>query len=247
MPVDAACAEVDGHGSDGPDGAVEPSGKVGARVRRDVFVKINCAATVDGKLATFERAQVRISSDEDMERVHGLRSRFDAIAVGIGTVLADDPKLTSKTGRDPLRVIVDSKARTPVDAEALNSGGPGVIVAASGGARSERVEALEAAGAEVLRAGHGTTDLKLLLDALREREVSSLLVEGGGELNWGFLEEGLVDVMTVFTGGMVFGGSTAPTVVDGPGFAEGDGSKLELVSTKVLGGGVLSEWRVLDG
>lgn len=211
-----------------------------------MFVQLNCAASVDGKLATRERRQVRISGDEDMERVHGLRARFDAIAVGSGTVLADDPRLTSKSGDDPVRVLVDSRCRTPPGAEALRRGDSQVLVAASGGAPVERVEALEDAGAEVLEVGEGEVDLGLLLEELGSRGIGSLLVEGGGELNFGFFEAGLVDRVSVFTGGRVFGGSDAPTVADGEGFVEADAPSLELMSSEVLGGGVLSEWRVLS-
>lgn len=213
----------------------------------EVFVQINCAASVDGKISTRERRQVRISSDEDMERVHGLRASFDGIAVGVGTVLADDPKLTSKTGRDPVRVVVDSRCRIPVDAEVLRAGDGPVIVAASKDAPAERVRGLKEAGAEVLRVGEGQTDLELLMGELSARGVESLLVEGGGGLNWGFFEAGLVHRVSVFTGGFVFGGTEAPTVVDGEGFPEEEAPELELVSAEDLGGGVLAEWRVERG
>lgn len=212
-----------------------------------VFVQLNCAASVDGKLATRERRQVRISSEEDLERVHRLRDRFDGIAVGIGTVMADDPKLTAKGGDDPVRVVVDSRCRTPVDAEVLRRGDSPVVIGASEAAPRESVEALEDAGADVVRAGGDRTDLAALLDALAERGVESLLVEGGGELNFGFFEAGLVDRVTLFTGGCVFGGSSSPTVVDGEGFGEEEAPSLKLEEAEVLGGGVLSGWSVEDG
>lgn len=212
-----------------------------------VFVQLNCAASVDGKLATRERRQVRISSDEDMERVHRLRHRFDSIAVGIGTVLADDPKLTAKGGEDPVRVVVDSRCRTPVDAELFRRGDSPVVIGASEAAPRDRVEALEGAGADVVRVGEDRTDLAALLDALAERGVSDLLVEGGGELNFGFFEAGLVDRVTLFTGGFVFGGASAPTVVDGDGFDEGEAPRLALEGVEEMGDGVLSGWSVEHG
>lgn len=212
-----------------------------------IFVQINCAASVDGKLATKRRRQVRISSDEDMTRVHILRSRFDAICVGIGTVLADDPKLTARVGSDPVRVVMDSEARTPPDAELFLHGDSPVIIAASNAADWGRVEALEDAGAEVLRLGQKRPDPAMLIDALRDRGIASLLIEGGGTVNWGFFEADLVDRVSVFTGGQIFGGASAPTVIDGEGFEEEEAPELKLENICVLGGGVLTEWSVLYG
>ncbi|OPY45260.1 MAG: 2,5-diamino-6-ribosylamino-4(3H)-pyrimidinone 5'-phosphate reductase [Methanosaeta sp. PtaU1.Bin028] len=214
------------------------------------FVLINGAMSADGKISSYLRRQVRISCQEDLARVDSLRARCDAIMVGVGTVLADDPSLTVKgstlregrarQGRpeNPLRVVADSLARTPANARVL---GPGCLLAVSGAAPAERVANL-ARHCQIAAFGQRKVDLPQLLDDLYLKGIQHLLVEGGATLNWSLLKEGLVDELQVFLGPMIIGGKDAPTLVDGDGFEDGF-IRLELASMERIGDGALLIWR----
>ena len=207
------------------------------------FVFINAAMSADGKVSTYERRQLRISNYDDMGRVDGLRAGSDAIMVGIGTVLADNPGLTVKSGeKDAIRIVVDSMAKTPVDAEVISRRGGPTIIAVSKSAPSDRVEALKEK-AEVIAVGEDRVSLSDLLADLNNRGIERLMIEGGATLNWSIISEGLVDEIYVYIGSMIIGGKTAPTLVDGVGLKEP--MKLKLLSVEKMGEGVLVKWRVL--
>jgi 2,5-diamino-6-(ribosylamino)-4(3H)-pyrimidinone 5'-phosphate reductase len=198
-------------------------------------VTVNCAMSPDGKIATREHRQIRISSQEDIGRVKTLRASVDAILVGIGTILADDPHLTVKglpPEKGPLRVVLDSHGRTPDGAKVLNGNARTLIVTNESTVRTWE-------NAQVLRAGKEIVDLTILLPKLHDMGVKTLLVEGGGEIIWSFFRWDLVDVYSVYVGNDILGGRTAPSPVDGDGFAEGDKVHLELRSVDRLGDGVL--------
>jgi len=202
-------------------------------------VLVNVAMSADGKIALPDRSEVKISGEEDFERVHKIRNRVDAILVGIGTVLADDPKLTVKEKYveepdHPLKVVLDSEGRTPGDAQLFDKG-----------------EWLIATTEDVDREGwircgeSGRVDLNLLMDELQERGVEEILVEGGGETISSFFEEGLVDEFTVFVGSLVIGGRDAPTPVDGEGAEEiGDTVELRLFGFEEMDDGILLKYEV---
>ena len=207
------------------------------------FVFINAAMSADGKISTYSRSQVKISGYDDMKRVDGLRAGSDAIMVGIGTVLADNPGLTVKSvEKNTIRIVVDSMARTPVDAEVISRKGGPTIIVVSTSAPSERVEALREK-AEIIAVGDESVSLSELLAELKNRGIERLMVEGGATLNWSLLSEGLVDEIYVYIGNMIIGGKTAPTLVDGVGLKEP--MKLELLSVERMDEGVLVKWRVL--
>jgi 2,5-diamino-6-(ribosylamino)-4(3H)-pyrimidinone 5'-phosphate reductase len=199
--------------------------------------------SVDGKIALPDGQAVRLSNDEDVRRVHQLRSKVDAILVGVGTVLADDPKLTIKPefakGRNPLRVVLDSNGKTPVGAHVLDGSAPTVIVTSD---RSARVFP----PAEVLRCGKDEVDLARLLDRLAERGVRTILVEGGSTVIWSFLHQSLADELKVFVASRVLGGRSSPTLAGGPGVMSLDDSiRIQLDRAKRLGDGVLLEYAVI--
>jgi 2,5-diamino-6-(ribosylamino)-4(3H)-pyrimidinone 5'-phosphate reductase len=204
-------------------------------------VIVNCAMTADGKIAGKSRRQFRISSTEDMERVRKLRTESEAILVGVNTILADDPHLTVKgLSRDmaPIRIVLDSNGRTPDQAEVLNDCARTIIVTNRRCARTWK-------GAEVLRMGERAVDLHELMKELEARKVQRLMVEGGGETIWSFFNAGLVDEYRIFVGSMVLGGRTAPSPVDGDGFEDHGCVRLQLMSTQLLGGGVLLCYEVV--
>ena len=199
------------------------------------FVHVNCAMSADGKIAGVDRRQVTISSNEDKVRVKDLRRRYDAILVGVGTVIADDPHLTVKDlnyDTNPIRVVIDPNGRTPDDALVLDDRAPTIMVTTKGCNREWDCE-------EIIRSGE-TIDLSKVLEELAEEVgIENILVEGGGETIASFFKDGLVDRYTVFIGGKVIGGRTSPTPVDGEGWTAEGGIELVLKDTEVLGNGVL--------
>ncbi len=213
------------------------------------FVFINSAMSADGKISSFERSQVRISGKADKARVDLLRAESDAVMVGVGTVLADDPSLRVKSAssrevrrakgwpEDPLRIIADSRARTPPSAKVL---GPGCLAIVTGSAPQERLDQLSSK-CEIIVCGKEQVDLTELFSRLYDRGVKRIMVEGGATLNWSLLKLGLVDELYVYMGAMLIGGENAPTLVDGPGFKE-DFPRLTLSSVQRLDEGVLLKW-----
>ena len=191
---------------------------------RRPFVTLKVAMTLDGKIAGWDRSSRWITGEAARQESHRLRSEADAIVVGIGTILADDPELTVRREppwpREPCRVVVDSRGRTPLTARVLSAGRPErTLIAVTESAPADRLRALQAQGVQVLRlpSRDRRVDLSALMSALAQREVVALLLEGGGELNAGFLEAGLVDRVAVFVAPMLLGGREAPTPLEGSG------------------------------
>jgi len=221
------------------------------------FTFINSAMSADGKISTKERKQVRISGDIDFDRMDELRASSDAIMVGVGTVLADDPSLTVKSksrrdvrknaglDEDPIRIVVDSKARTPLDADIFKKGTGMRIVAVSSSAPKGNVDALSEK-ATIITAGNEKVDLVLRMDQLSSMGIQRLMVEGGATLNWGLLSNGLVDEVFSFIGNIFIGGNSSPTLIDGEGFLKGDLLPLELINSETMEEGVLLKWKVLN-
>jgi 2,5-diamino-6-(ribosylamino)-4(3H)-pyrimidinone 5'-phosphate reductase len=215
------------------------------------FTFINSAMSADGKISSIQRRQISVSGREDLSRVAELRASSDAIMVGVGTILADDPGLGVKStdlrrariragkAENPIRVVADSLARTPPDAKVL---GAGCILAVSRAAPEDRLEQLEGM-ADLVVFGDSRVDLGALMANLRSRGVRRLMVEGGATLNWSLIEAGLVDEIYIYTGPIIIGGESAPTLVDGLGFAF-NFPELDLVALERLGDGALLKWRM---
>ena len=209
-----------------------------------VKVTINCAMSADGKIALRTRKQTAISNEEDLRRVHELRSSNDAILVGIGTVLEDDPKLTVKreyvtNPEDPVRIVLDSNGRTPSDARVLDGSARTIIVTSDDCSKTF-------ANAEAVRCGTERIDLQRLMPVLEEKGIRSILVEGGSEVIWSFLRSGLADEMYLFIGSMVIGGEGSPTPAGGEGAGHVDEVvPLRLTEAEEVGNGVLLRYEVL--
>jgi len=192
------------------------------------FVTAKFAMSLDGKIATMTGDSRWISGEESREYVHRLRRAVDAIMVGVNTVLADDPRLTARDRLDqggeiknPVRVIADSRGRTPPTAQVLKQTGK-IIIATTPLAPSARVKRLKEAGAEVLELpsfspDEGLVDLRELLRELGRREITSILVEGGGTLLGSLFDQGLVDKVVAFIAPMIIGGAGARLAVGGRG------------------------------
>ncbi len=175
------------------------------------FVTITYAQTLDGRLATRSGSSQWIGGPESLRFAHAQRAAHQAIMVGVGTVLADDPRLTVRLvpGSDPLRVIVDSQLRTPPGAAVLRDGAArGTLIACAAGADPARREALAALGAELLPlppGPDGGLDLAALLAILAERGLASLMVEGGARLITGLLRARLADRLAVCVAPKILG------------------------------------------
>jgi diaminohydroxyphosphoribosylaminopyrimidine deaminase/5-amino-6-(5-phosphoribosylamino)uracil reductase len=215
---------------------------------RRPLVTLKAAMTLDGKIAAWDRSSRWITGEPARLEVHRMRSEADAVAVGIGTVLQDDPELTVRLSppwpREPYRVVVDSHCRIPLDARILGVGQPQrTLIATTAAALDAKVRTLEARGVTLLRlpARDGRVDLSALLSRLATLEVTSLLLEGGSELNAAFLEAGLVDRVRLFVAPMLLGGRQAPGPVGGTGRSLKEAFRLHGVTVRTIGDDLLVE------
>ncbi|MBW7474692.1 bifunctional diaminohydroxyphosphoribosylaminopyrimidine deaminase/5-amino-6-(5-phosphoribosylamino)uracil reductase RibD [Paenibacillus oenotherae] len=189
-------------------------------VQRRPFVTMKAATTLDGKIASASSDSKWITSEDARADVHRLRNENGAILVGVNTVMKDDPELTTRLqgGRNPLRIIVDSTLRIPLDAKVVADGKADTWVFTSANHSKDRRAELEALGVSVFATkGSDTVDLSEMLDILGSRNISSLLVEGGGEVNASFMAGKLVDKLILYIAPKLIGGRGAPTFLEGAG------------------------------
>ncbi len=204
------------------------------------LVAVKTALTLDGKIATRTGDSRWITGEKSRRYVHRLRGQFDAVMIGIGTVLADNPLLTTRfgEGRDALRIVVDSKARLPLGAGLINSSPTAsAILATTELADPDRCRRLKEQGVNILTlpSREKRVDLRALFEKLGKRGVTSVLVEGGGRLNYSLLEQGLVDKLLLFVAPIIFGGKDAPTAFNGSGIDRiADAWRFEQVELKRL-------------
>ncbi|MBE0595800.1 MAG: bifunctional diaminohydroxyphosphoribosylaminopyrimidine deaminase/5-amino-6-(5-phosphoribosylamino)uracil reductase RibD [Desulfuromonadales bacterium] len=188
-------------------------------------VTLKAAMTLEGRIATVSGDSRWISGEESRLAVHRLRDRVDAIMVGIGTVLQDDPRLTTRLpaaeGRDPMRIVVDAELRIPETAAVLAPGsGAPTLVATTARAPKEKRERLQRRGIQLLEVGdqqQGRVDLPQLLQQLGGMGIQSILLEGGSRLNAAALAAGIVDRVMIFVAPLLLGGSEGPGIFAGPG------------------------------
>ncbi len=188
------------------------------------FVILKTAMSLDGKIATASGESQWITSEASRQRGHEVRDTVDAILVGRGTVVSDNPTLTTRLqdreGQDATRIVLDSHGRTHTDARIFNpESEAGVIVAVTPAAPSENIDALEKAGAEVIIVpdAHSKVSFKHLMEILGKREITSVLIEGGSEINASALATGVVDKVMCFIAPKLIGGQNAPGPIGGVG------------------------------
>src|ERR687896_1178338 len=196
-----------------------------ARTGRPLVV-FKSAMTLDGKVATVSGDSQWISGEASRARAHRWRAESDAVAVGIGTALFDDPRLTARiegVARQPRRVVFDSEARLPLDSKLVRGVAElGLIVVCGRAASRTSVQALEAAGVDVIVATGENEGARVehALDELGSREIQSLLLEGGPHLAGAFLEAGEIDEARMFIAPIMLGGAKARTAVEGIGVGD---------------------------
>ncbi|RCW51165.1 diaminohydroxyphosphoribosylaminopyrimidine deaminase/5-amino-6-(5-phosphoribosylamino)uracil reductase [Paenibacillus prosopidis] len=204
------------------------------------FVTLKTASTLDGKIASRTGDSRWVTGTAAREQVHTLRHQHEAIMVGIGTVLADDPLLNTRApvpAIDPVRIIVDSSLRLPLNARVVTDRSIRTIVLTSGQAAEDKRQALEAAGVEVFVCGTGAkVDLTEAMMKLGEFEIGSILLEGGGQLNGAMLEAGLIDKIILYYAAKIIGGVEAPGTFTFNGIEKmADAIELEQVNVEMAG------------
>ncbi|MFQ5981204.1 MAG: 2,5-diamino-6-(ribosylamino)-4(3H)-pyrimidinone 5'-phosphate reductase [Candidatus Heimdallarchaeota archaeon] len=196
---------------------------------------LSSAISIDGKIATARTRDSALSSLEDWKGVHRLRNSVDAIMVGRGTVITDDPKLlvkkeflpTSEELRHPIRVVTDSQAQISPEAKIFTkTSEASTIIVVCERASARKIRALEDRGAEVIICGKNKVDIKRLMEQLYERKVRKLMLEGGGQLNWSMFSLNLVDEIRLAIAPTVIGGSGAISLFEGKGYDQTNESPL---------------------
>lgn len=212
------------------------------------YVIINCAMSADGKIASPSGKQLRISNEKDITRMYNLRNECDAVLVGVGTIVSDNPKLTVKeeyvkNPRNPIRVILDTHCRTKTDALAVGNQAKTMIIT------NGECDKNYGSNVEVVQCGidnEGNINLEEMLDIIFNRGIKKLLVEGGSTVIWNFLKQKLVDDLYVFIGPMIIGGRYTPSMADGEGInSENDVINLEIAEVSKLDNGILVHYRMI--
>ena len=203
-----------------------------------MYVILNAAMSIDGKISSRSNDS-SFSSKMDLVRVHKLRASVDGIVIGISTVLEDNPMLNvryfSAGTKNPARIIIDSKARIPLNSRIIRSSKKiQTIIATTHNASSKKIKELEKVGAQVLFSGKGKVNIKNLFQVLERQDFKKILVEGGGEINWSVLKLGLADELIVTISPVVIGGRDSKTLVEGEGIANiTNGIKMKLSKTVI--------------
>jgi len=201
------------------------------------YVILSAATSVDGKIAT-RTGDSKLSSKQDRIRLHKLRSKVDAILVGKNTVLQDNPLLTVRyaRGKNPIRIILDSKGSIPEKSRILQTSNEiPTIIAVSKKISKSNFDKLHKFPVEIIIAGKNSVNIKLLLKKLSDKKIKTILVEGGGTINWEFIKHNLFDELIITLSPFLIGGTNAISLVQGQGFEKISNSpNLKLKSIKRL-------------
>lgn len=216
--------------------------------QKSPFVIMKSAMSLDGKISTAAGESKWISSDESRRYVHQLRNRVSAVMVGTNTVLTDNPNLTTRLegkSRNAVRVILDRTAKLPEESNVFKTAKEiQTIVFTSSHVPVQKIERLESLGVKVLQAvvENGRISLKHVMKSLYDMQIDSVLIEGGGELNYSALEAGIVDKVFTFVAPIIIGGRESPTPVQGTGFNSIEQSlKLKSITTRNIGCDIMIE------
>lgn len=205
------------------------------------FIALKAAVTLDGKIATKVGSSKWITGEDARESAHKLRHRYDSIMVGIGTVLADDPLLNTRIKglKNPIKVVIDSNLKTPLDAQVLNlKNAPVIIFTAKSLEENSKARNLLEKGVEIIACPgvEGKVDLALVLKVLYDKKITSILVEGGAKINGTFFEQKLIDKIYLFMAPKLVGSHLAPGMMGGLGIGEmQDAVKIEDLTVEKIG------------
>ncbi|MBC5629194.1 bifunctional diaminohydroxyphosphoribosylaminopyrimidine deaminase/5-amino-6-(5-phosphoribosylamino)uracil reductase RibD [Clostridium sp. NSJ-6] len=221
-------------------------------VTKRPFVVLKTAMTLDGKIATKTGESKWITCDESRKNVHKLRNELSAIMIGVNTVIKDNPELTCRLnyGRNPIRVIVDSKLRIPMTSRVVNDNLARTIIATTDKRDNNKAKELEEKGIEVVKvkAKYDRVDLNELMIKLGELNIDSVLLEGGGTLSFSALEEGIIDKVQAYISPKIIGGEMSKTPVEGNGVEElNKAILLENMTTENVGEDILIQGYIKRG
>lgn len=215
------------------------------------FITMKYAMTIDGKIACYTGKSQWITGEQARQNVQQERLRHSAIMVGIGTVLADNPMLTCRleNGRNPIRIICDTSLRIPLECNIVQTAKEVSTIIATSSANTEKIKSLENFGCTVMNIPEkdGHINLSTLTENIGGMKIDSILLEGGGELNWSMLNAGLVNKVQAYIAPKIFGGNGAKSAVSGMGVpAPSDAFLLYDTKIKHFGDDIMIESRVKD-
>jgi len=221
-------------------------------LKKEPFVVLKVAATLDGKMATRNGDSKWISGEASRRFVHKLRDQVDGVLVGIGTVLKDNPMLTARIrgGRDPYRIVLDSRLKIPEEAKVIGTSPSKAIIASTELAPKDKIEKLEKRGVQILilDSKEGRVNLKSCLSKLGEMGMMNLLVEGGSQVNGSFLDEGVIDKLLLFLSPKLIGDQQALGIFGGKGASNlQKATALKEIKAKRIGEDILLEGYLESG
>jgi 2,5-diamino-6-(ribosylamino)-4(3H)-pyrimidinone 5'-phosphate reductase len=205
--------------------------------KSNMHVILSAAISVDGKISTRSNDS-KLSSQEDTIRLHKLRSKVDAILIGKNTLLQDDPLLTVRhtKGKNPTRIILDSKGTISKNSKIIKTSDKiPTIIAVSKKISNVNLSKLKKLPVEIIISGENSVNLKLLMKKLSTKKIETILVEGGGTVNWEFIKNNIFDELIITLSPYLIGGNDATSLVEGKGFSKIVNSpNLKLKSVKRL-------------
>ncbi len=222
-------------------------------VKKEPFVVMKTGMSLDGKIATYSGESKWITEEKSREDVHNLRNELTGIMVGINTVLKDNPQLTCRVngGRNPIRIIVDSTLKIPIDCKIVNTAKEvETIIATTDKANLDKINSLEDKGVKIIvvPSKNGKVNLKELMTILGKLKIDSILLEGGGTLNFSALEEGIVDKVKIYIAPKIIGGKDSKTPIEGKGIDNlKDAFKITNLSVSTIKEDILVEGYVEKG